>query len=290
MRDISHYQVFDRKGRRRLLDWFLAAACTAIASTAAAQLQLPDPVGYVNDFAEVLSPAEEDRIGAIIDEVRTKSGGEIVVVTQQTLGGRSRDEVALQIGRQWLIGQRGEAGDRARNTGVVILVVPPEREWKIETGSGSMVFIPAAEAGRIGREYMLPSFQAGDYATGLLQAVTVIAQAYAQQFDFQLTGEVPELAQPSTPRLNLSRLVPLFILLIIILSMLRRGGGGGFGGPRGGRRMRHVPVVFPFPMGGSWGRGGFGGGGFGGGGFGGGGFGGFGGGGGFTGGGAGGRW
>jgi uncharacterized protein len=130
---------------------------------AVGQLSLPQPVGYVNDFARVIPQADRARMEALIDEVRAKSGGEIVVVTLPSLEGRTRDEVALRIGREWGVGRRGEPGDPARNTGVVILAVPAEREWKIETGLGTMTFITAAEAGRIGRDYMVPHFQRGNY-------------------------------------------------------------------------------------------------------------------------------
>src|SRR5690606_30217745 len=118
-----------------------------VTPPAGAQLRLPRPVGYVNDFANVLSAQDEARIGAVIEEVRAKSGGEIVVVTLPSLEGRTRDEVALQIGREWRIGRRGEPGDPARNTGVVVLVVPRETSpdgrghLKIETGLGTTTFI-----------------------------------------------------------------------------------------------------------------------------------------------------
>ena len=44
-------------------------------------VQLPAPRGYVNDFANVIPAATQDHIQKIIDDVRAKSGGEIVVVT-----------------------------------------------------------------------------------------------------------------------------------------------------------------------------------------------------------------
>src|SRR5690606_24965972 len=123
--------------------------CGYFATTGHAQLQIPAPTGYVNDFAGVLQADEIRRIEEVIDEVRAKSGGEIVVVTLPSLDGRPREEVALRIGREWEIGRRGDAGDPARNTGAVVLVVPSEREWRIETGLGTMTFLTAAEAGRI---------------------------------------------------------------------------------------------------------------------------------------------
>src|SRR5690606_8214828 len=122
-----------------------------------------------------------------------KSGGEIVVVTLPSLEGQPIDDVALRIGREWGVGRRGEPGDPARNTGVVVLVIPRETSLdgrghlKIETGIGTTTFITAAEAGRIADRYMVPAFRDGDYGRGILGGVVAIAQEYAERFGFELT-------------------------------------------------------------------------------------------------------
>jgi uncharacterized protein len=276
----------------------LALAAAVLARPAAAQLTLPAPTGYVNDFAHVISAAYQDSIQAVVDEVRRKSGGEIVVVTLPSLQGRSRDEVALQIGREWKVGQSGGPTDRNRNTGVVVLVSMQDRKWKIETGTGALTFIPAGEAGRIGREQLVPGLQAGNPGRGIYNAVLALGQAYAGQFGFTLAPQYPAPAggglagpqgvprtQPDyrdAPRGGRQRGMPfgVIVVIVVLFFIFSRGGRGGclpflvgmsMGGGRGGG-------------GGGWGGGGFGGGG------GGGGFGGFGGGGGFSGGGAGGDW
>lgn len=261
-----------------LLLWWAASAAPA-----AAQLQLPRPTGYVNDFAGVIDAGQEAQIAQVIDEVRAKSDGEIVVVTLPSLEGRGRDEVALQILREWGIGASTGAGDPRNNTGALILVVPEEREYKVELGYGTNTFVTAAEAGRIGRE-MVPAFQQGDYGSGILAGTVSLAQEYAEQFGFELTGEAVAQPQSRPGREGGGGFRLLFVIAIILFFLLANRGGGGRGG--GGRRRRRFggPVIVPFPMGGGWGGGGFGGGGFGGGGFGG-----FGGGGG-GGGGAGGSW
>ncbi|MGH7679960.1 MAG: TPM domain-containing protein, partial [Gemmatimonadaceae bacterium] len=46
-----------------------------------AQIQVPQPTGFVNDFANVIPADREARIASIVQDVRQKSGGEIVVVT-----------------------------------------------------------------------------------------------------------------------------------------------------------------------------------------------------------------
>src|SRR5690606_25660595 len=176
----------------------LAVGLLALLPAAgAAQYRAPEPVGWVNDFANVIPPDREAAIERAILEVRSKSGGEIVVVTLPSLEGRTRDEVALEIGRQWGVGRRGDPGDPARNTGIVVLVVPKETapdgrgQLKIETGIGTTRFITAAEAGRVADNYMIPYFREGDYGMGIYAGVMALAAMYAEEFGFELTGEVP---------------------------------------------------------------------------------------------------
>jgi uncharacterized protein len=263
-------------------------ALSAVATAGAQPLQVPRPTGYVNDFANVISPEDEASITRIADEVRLKSGGEIVVVTLPSLEGRPRDQVALQILRDWGVGKRAQGvGDSTANTGTLVMVVPSERQLRIELGYGTNTFITAAEAGRIRDQYMFPAFQREQYGPGIAAGVQAIAQQYAQRFGFQLTGVVPlEPQRRTTQPSGRGGGIPVgFIVLLIFAFLFLRGRGGGGGG---GRRRRGYggPVIIPFPIGGGWGGGG---GGFGGGGWGGGGFGGFGGGSG-GGGGAGGEW
>src|SRR5688500_7944075 len=120
------------------------------------QVQLPQPVGYVNDFANVIDAGARARIEGISADVREKSGGEIVVVTLPSLNGRDPSDIARELGRQWKVGAKGgRPGDRAANTGMVILLVPKETSSdgrgyiRIETGLGAEGFITDATAGAI---------------------------------------------------------------------------------------------------------------------------------------------
>lgn len=259
--------------------------------------QVPAPRGLVNDFANVLSPESAARMERIAQDVRDKSRGEIAIVTLADLEGRDPQDVALRIGREWKVGSMAGVGDRARNAGVVILLVPKETSTsgrgycRIETGQGTEGFITDATSGEICRE-ATPAFAQRDYGAGLELVTLRVAQRYAQEFGFALDTSLQAPAMPMAPTTSRRArrsggINPIFIIILvfIVLSM--------FGGRRGGRRGGCGPGCLPIfiPMGG--GRGGFGGGGFGGGGFGGGGgggFGGFGGGGGFSGGGGGSSW
>jgi uncharacterized protein len=274
-------------------------ATLAFAPSAASQSQLTIPpyTGVVNDFAHVLDQATFDRITRIAEDVRTKSRGEIAVVTLSDIGQRAPADVALQIGRQWKVGKIGNPGDPTRNAGAVILLVPKETSSDgrghcfVATGQGTEGFITDATAGDICRE-ATPAFAARDYATGLELVTLRTAQRFAGEFHFSLDSSLaaPEPIVYSTPQRG-PRIPPFVFILIffavmsVLSSIGRRAQAKGRSSGCGGCIW---PLILSMPTdGGLGGRGGWGGsGGFGGGG----GFGGFGGGGGFSGGGGGSNW
>lgn len=262
---------------------------------------IPAPRGFVNDFAGVIDSANAARIEQLAQYVRAHSGGEIAVVTMKDIGGRDVGDVALRIGREWKVGANAAVGDKKRNAGVVVLVVPKEtsRDGRgyvsIQVGNGSEGFVPDAVAGDIRRE-AVPYFQRRDYGGALALITARLAQRYAAEFQFSLdsAGAIPvrRVAPRETPSGGRGSFpVGALIALVLFMIVIRAVGGRGRGG-RGGVGSA-LPWIIMSQMGrrgggGSGGWGGGGGGGFGGGG--GGGFGGFGGGGGFSGGGSSGSW
>jgi uncharacterized protein len=268
----------------------------------------PAPRGYgtstaeiVVDAAGVLPAASVDRINRIAFDVHQKSGGEMAVVTLPDIGLRAPVDVALAIGRAWGVGDTAAIGQRTRNAGVVILLVPKETstsgrgECFVTTGQGTEGFITDAEAASFCRE-AVPYFRQREYGPAMELVASRVAGEFAQEFGFTLDsssglapGMQPDIQEPPRRRggsgLSPFAIFILFIVAYVILSSLSRGRRGcGRGG------CIPIPIVFPTGGGdrrGGW-SGGFGAGGFGGGG--GGGFGGFGGGGGFSGGGGGSSW
>jgi len=285
---------------RRMMMWLLAAVVAVGGSPArvwgqsSAQGQalpgqpLPAPVGYINDFANVLQPDAAARIDDLAKRVNAATRGDMVVVTLPSLGGRPVEEVSLRLGREWKVGANAAIGDQARNAGVIILIVPKETSddgrgyCRIETGQGTEGFITDATSGEICRE-QTPLFRAQDYSGALERIATNVAARYAANFGVTLDGIPPPQQRSRRPQ---SQGIPPFMIvlaLVILFSILSSSGGRRRG------CVGCIPIPIPGPSVGGWhGGGGFSGG-FGGGG-GGGGFGGFGGGGGFSGGGGGSNW
>lgn len=238
---------------------------------------IPSPQGLVNDFAEVISAEDEARMTRLIEIVRAGSRGEIAVVTLRDLEGRDVGDVALRIGREWGVGDKAAVGDRARNAGVVVLLVPRETSGdgrgyiSVQVGQGAEGFITDGIAGDIRRE-ATPLLQQRAYGAGLALITARLAERYAAEFGFSLDSTLV----PQRPAARSDGIPPVVFLVIFVVIVMMLSNMGR-------RRGRGGALVLPFPIGrggGGWGGGGFGGG------FGGGGFGGFGGGGGFSGGGS----
>jgi uncharacterized protein len=121
--------------------------------------------------------------------VRAKSGGEIVVVTLESLNGRPITEWGLEIGRQWRIGPAGEAGDRGRNTGLVFLVAPNDRELRIELGEADQHVHHGHRGGTDPGPLRTARVPGRRYGEGIYNGVAALALEYADEFGFELTGD-----------------------------------------------------------------------------------------------------
>ena len=256
----AHWTVF------RLL---LAALVGVFATSALAERveDLPKPTGYVNDYANVLSPEATARLERLCGQLdHSQANAQIAVVTIHTLDGADAAEYANALEDKWKMGRKGS--DR----GVLVLLAIDDHKYRIDVGYGLEGILPDGKVGDIGRE-MVPLLRGNDYDGAVSQAVGEIAQVIAD--DAHVTLDEEPVSQQPAPQHHSSgmRTVRLVILLIVVVLYLFRvlgsfglfgawglglmtggifgwGGGGGFGGGGGG----------------GGGFGGFGGGGFGGGG------------------------
>jgi uncharacterized protein len=232
------------------------------------------PQGYVTDLAQVINPATRNKIEMLGTELQQKTGAQIAVVTVNSLEGQTREDYAADLYKHLGIGAKG------KDNGVLILIAPEDRQYKIEVGYGLEPVINDARAGDVGRD-MVPDLRKGDYSAAALVGATGAAQFIAADAGVQLTGVPQRSARPPTKEAPWWLAWVIFggiFLIIRALSRAGRGGGRGSGGGGGmGSALPWMLLGSGMGRGGSWG-GGFGGssGGWGGGG--GGGFGGFGGG------------
>jgi uncharacterized protein len=202
-------------------------ALIACSGVALAQ-EYPQPVGFVNDFADVVPVDIRARIEAIASELEQKTGSEIVVVTVRTTGGTDIHDYSVQLFTRWGIGKRG------RDNGLLIIAAIEDRKLWIKTGYGLEETIPDAVASQVYRDALRPSFKEGAYGRGLLSAVQILAGRIANHAGVKLTSldKVSVASGGDAHRTSGRPLVPLaFIGGVMILLILLRI----IGGPRSGR-------------------------------------------------------
>ena len=254
---------------RRIAVGILLTALLAGSVTTAWAQRLPDPVGFVNDFASVIDQADEAAMVDVITEVRQKTGAEIAVVTVESMAPyASIEDLGIAIGEQWGVGSADT------DEGVILVVAVRERMFRIEVGYGLEGAIPDSRAGRIRDDYVLPYLRNDQYGAGLLNGVRAIAQRIADEHGVTLSGKPATAVDSSSGNDEFNVFNLLYVLIIFGFFFTRRfflpffffGGrrrgffGGGFGS------TGHRSGSSGFRSGGFGGGGGFSGGGFGGGG------------------------
>ncbi len=147
----------------------LGALLVAAAASVAHAVEVPPLTGRVVDGAGILGVARE-RLGALLADHEARTTTQIAVLTMPTLGGEPIEEAGLRIANAWGLGQKD------KDNGVLVLVVPLDRRMRIEVGRGLEEALPDAEAKRILDEVMAPAFRGGDFAGGVERGIRAIIE------------------------------------------------------------------------------------------------------------------
>ncbi|HEX3917833.1 MAG TPA: TPM domain-containing protein, partial [Caulobacteraceae bacterium] len=144
------------------------------ASPALAAPTFPPLTGRVVDDAHVLSPATLTDLANKLAALEAKTGDQLVVVTLPDLQGYDIEDYGYQLGRAWQIGEKG------KNNGVILIVVPSEHKVRIEVGYGLEPVLTDILSNVILQAQVLPKFRTGDYDGGVSAgADAIIAQLSA---------------------------------------------------------------------------------------------------------------
>jgi uncharacterized protein len=219
----------------------LAAAIVVLATIAVQALTFPPLSGRVVDEAGILDEVTEQTITDKLAAVDAKSGDQIVVVTLKSLQGTTIADYGYQLGRTWAIGQKD------KNNGALLIVVPSERKVSIAVGYGLEGALTDAVTQLIIQNAILPRFRAGDFAGGISRGVDDIIQVVSGDAeDFQRrAAQRPDNAPPAV---DVATVVFVVIILFIVFMMMRNQGGGRPMSRRGGG---YAGPIF-IPSGGSW--------------------------------------
>jgi uncharacterized protein len=193
----------------------------------AEKIQDIHPTSYVTDLAHIIAPDSKDRLEALCLELEQKTGAQMAIVTVRSLDGQDVDQYGNDLFKQLGVGNKKD------NRGVLLLVAPTERTYRVEVSYGLEPVINDARAGDAGR-LMRSYFLQGNYSAGIEAAAWQLARFVAADRGVTLTAAPP--ARPVRPRQDDSRsfpIWPLFIFIFVVIQIIRAASRGGSG--RGGR-------------------------------------------------------
>lgn len=207
---------------------------------------------YTYDEAGIIDDATEQYIITVNESLARQTGAQVVVATVNDLQGRTLEEYANLLFREW------EIGDKTKNNGILLLVAYSERQVRIEVGYGLEGAVPDITAGKIISDNIIPEFKSGNYNQGILNGFNAIMENVAREYNIDEDNLAIDQSRSTSPSKGnaLGRffggigkfiLILLFIidlvlnrgrmsrfLLFMFMSGRGRGGGGGFGGGSGG--------------------------------------------------------
>ncbi len=166
------------------------------------------PQGFVNDFAHILTSVEKSDLEAKLVALKSSTSAEVSVVTVPSLGNETVETYATKLFEEWGI------GGKEKDTGILLLVAPTEREVRIEVGYGLEGAVTDLQSGNIIRKVITPAFKEGKYGEGISGAVEALSA---------IIKNSPEAEQYSktSPTFDF-QLAPLFFIGIFLLNIFTR--------------------------------------------------------------------
>src|SRR5712671_3708634 len=193
-----------------------------------AQSPLPQPTGYVNDFAGVVDAATKARLETMLANLDRQQQIQFAVVTIDTTGGQEIFDYSLAVSRGWGIGAKD-----AQKPSLLLLVAIKDRKYYTHVSRHLEGELPDGLVGQIQREQLVPAFKAGQYGQGLAATaetyITTVAQKKGFGTDTIFPAGAPRGSQRSVGKGNGSWgsiVGAVFFIAIIVIFLMRIGGRG----------------------------------------------------------------
>ena len=182
---------------------------------------------YVNDYANLINTDTETYIINTNLNLYNQTGAQIVVVTVNDLEGRTIEEYATTLYRNFGI------GSKEKNNGVLMLLALEEREFRIEVGYGLEGVLNDAKTGRIQDQYIIPYLKQNNWNEGIKNGYNAIIQIVAQEYGVSVNAEAPIITNSSSAEDTIGKYMPLIMIglfFVIFFVAIKNGGTVSYGG------------------------------------------------------------
>jgi uncharacterized protein len=204
-------------------------------------IDIPEPVGFVNDFANLLSEETRNKINDWAIELREKTDVDFVIVTLPDIGEMNEVDYGVKLYEKWKIGSKHDEG-------VLVLLALKERKLRFEVGYGSEGYLTDAYINQVYttmKSYLSKGNENWDEA--FIQGSLMLLSTIAKEKGVTLTGLSDYAKRKNTSSsggLGIFAFLVIFVILIIVtrgrilewllwFSIFGGRGGGSFGGKGG---------------------------------------------------------
>jgi len=139
-------------------------------------LDVPKVQGYVNDYADMISPSVKAELENELKTFEQTDSTQIVILTIPSLEGEEIEDFGIKVGDTWKIGQAG------KDNGIIFIVAKQDRKMRIEVGRGIEGRLTDLMAGRIIDLVVKPRFKRGDFDGGFVAGVSSLIDATRGEF------------------------------------------------------------------------------------------------------------
>jgi uncharacterized protein len=209
----------------------LLAIAVFAAATILSAVDVPYLTGRVVDEANIIRPETRARLTTVLKNHEDSTGNQVVVLTVPTIQPESIEDYAVKVFAAWKLGQKG------KDNGVLVIVVPQDRKVRIEVGYGLEPTLTDGACGQIIRGVMTPRFKEGDYDRGIEDGVAAIIGRLegrpdvARAVDTRARSRLATNFAPGLPwpqRILFGVFTFSIIGLFTVLGVMTPGGGGWF--------------------------------------------------------------
>lgn len=191
-------------------------------------LDVPELKGYVNDYADMISPAVESGLEEELRSFEKTDSTQIVILTIPSLEGDVIDDFGIRVADTWKIGQQN------KDNGVILIVSKDDRKMRIEVGRGLEGKLTDLMSGRIIDLVIKPIFKRGDFDGGFTAAISSIFEVVRGEFhsnDGADDRSVRKGQKGLSPFLTLIIFAGIAIIVIGSISRVFGGVAGAIGLP-----------------------------------------------------------
>lgn len=165
----------------------IAALFFIILSTNIVLAEMPNPTDkfYVNDYAEVLSDAQEEELCADGEQLYEETTAQVVVLTVDSTDGKEISDYANEVGEGWGIGNTED------NNGVLIVLSVTDRNVWVAVGHGLADRLTNDIVEQLLNQYALPYYKNDEFTEGTIQLYYALINEVREEYGLERT-EIPE--------------------------------------------------------------------------------------------------